>query len=119
MLEVIVGLATGIISGLGIGGGTVLMMYMALMSYNHFNAVGINLTYFIFCAIPVVVKNVKDKKINISELLWIAIPATVVSVIVTLMVSNFDSGILRRIFGIFAIAVGVRELMRKRKNERS
>lgn len=116
MLEIIVGLLTGIISGLGIGGGTVLMMYMALMNYNHFNAVGINLTYFVFCAIPVVIKNVRNKKINVVELLWIAIPATVISVIVTLIVSGFDSGILRRIFGVFAIVVGIRELMRKRKN---
>lgn len=119
MLEVIIGLLTGIISGLGIGGGTVLMIYMALTGYDHFNAVGINLTYFVFCAIPVVIKNIKDKRLDISVLLWIAIPATAVSVVVTLVVSGIDSSILRRIFGLFSISVGARELLRKRNNERS
>ena len=111
--EVMAGLITGIISGLGIGGGSVLMMYMSVAGYEHFNSVGINLSYFVCCAIPVVIKNVKNRFIDIAELLWVIIPATVISVVVTLIVTNFDSSLLRRGFGIFAIAVGIKELIRK------
>lgn len=51
ILEFLVGLVTGIISGFGIGGGSLLILYLtAVAGVNQYTAGGVNLLYFIGCA---------------------------------------------------------------------
>ncbi len=115
MVNVIVGFITGTVSALGIGGGSVLMTYLAVAGYGHFDAVGINLTYFICCAVPVAIKHIKSGLIALGEILPAAIPACAASVIISIAVSDMDQDMLRKAFGFFAIAAGVREIFKKHK----
>ena len=48
LLAVAVGLATGILSGCGVGGGSLLMLYLTLCAgIGQYQAAGINLLYFL------------------------------------------------------------------------
>lgn len=51
VLAVAVGLLTGILSGFGIGGGSLLLLYLTLFEgAGQYQAGGINLLYFLVCA---------------------------------------------------------------------
>ena len=50
-LGFLIGAATGVISGFGIGGGSLLVLYLtAVAKMDQLSAQGINLVYFLFCA---------------------------------------------------------------------
>ena len=51
VLAVAIGLLTGILSGFGIGGGSLLLLYLTLFEgAGQYQAGGINLLYFLSCA---------------------------------------------------------------------
>ena len=51
LVAVAVGLATGILSGCGVGGGSLLMLYLTMLAgIGQYQAAGINLLYFLACA---------------------------------------------------------------------
>ena len=53
VIAVAAGLLTGILSGFGIGGGSLLLLYLTLFAgVDQYQAGGINLLYFIACAPP-------------------------------------------------------------------
>ena len=50
MSAFVVGLLTGVLSGCGIGGGSLLLLWLTLVQdMPHFTAGGINLLYFLAC----------------------------------------------------------------------
>ena len=49
----LVGAATGVLSGFGVGGGTLLLLWLTLaQDMGQLQAGGVNLLYFICCALP-------------------------------------------------------------------
>ena len=61
LLSVLAGLATGILSGFGIGGGSLLLLYLTLAAgMSQYQAGGINLLYFIACAPTALWSHVKN-----------------------------------------------------------
>jgi len=112
------GLITGIISAWGIGGGTLLVLYMAAFTKTEQRtAQGVNLIYFIPVAIASLIAHIKNKLIKWNA----AVPAIVsglpFAVGLAIAASYFESGILRKIFGGFVIAVGLFEFFAKEKQE--
>ena len=98
----IVGLLTGILSGFGIGGGSLLILYLTSFSgINQYIAGGINLLYFLFCAPAALFSHIRNRLIGRPSLLaaWSA--------------GMKDVRLLRRIFGIFLLYIGIRELRGK------
>ena len=72
LFAVLVGLATGILSGFGIGGGSLLMLWLTcVMGVSQRDAAGMNLLYFLACAPPALISHWKnrliDKKVPISR----------------------------------------------------
>lgn len=51
VIGLLAGLVTGVISGFGIGGGSLLILYLtAFAGMDQYTAGGLNLLYFLFCA---------------------------------------------------------------------
>lgn len=114
ILAFIIGALTGALSGAGIGGGTLLMLYLtALAKVPQAEAQGTNLLYYLPCSAAALVSHIKngltDKRV--------AIPAIAAGLVTTLIAAFFatsmDAGLLRKIFGGFLIAIGGLELFRK------
>ncbi len=112
--SIIAGTVTGVLSGFGIGGGTLLMIWMTQFAdITQTVAQGINLLYFIPTSSASLIGHIKNKFIDYKA----AIPAAAGGVITTAAASwlatSMDVGLLKKCFGGFLIAVGVYELFRK------
>lgn len=115
MLNFLIGLATGILSGFGIGGGSLLILYLTLFAgVNQYTAGGINLLYFLFCAPAALVSHIKHHRIE-KKTLWVCTIAGVISsVLAAIAASAIDVSLLRRAFGVFLLYIGFKELFSKK-----
>ena len=106
----IVGVLTGIISGFGIGGGSLLVLYLtAVMGIQQYQAGGINLLYFIGCAPAALVGHVKNKLIDFKTAIWCIIGGVGATIPTALLTKQIDTQLLRRLFGVLVIYVAIRE----------
>lgn len=110
----IVGLLTGILSGFGIGGGSLLILYLTSFSgINQYIAGGINLLYFLFCAPAALFSHIRNRLIDTRTVLWCTAAGVLTSLLAAWIAGMMDVRLLRRIFGIFLLYIGIRELRGK------
>ena len=114
ILSAAVGLACGIISGFGIGGGSLLMVWMtAAAALDQRTAQGINLLYFIPTSLAALYFHIKNKMIA-----WdVVVPAVVLGCLTAMcsawLANTMDTGLLRKLFGGFLLIVGIKEILTK------
>jgi len=111
LLLVAIGIASGIISGLGIGGGTLLIPALVIfIGMGQQEAQHINLIYFIPTAIMAIVTHLKQgnimKKEAMSLALW-GLPAAALGAFIAIRI---DASLLRKGFGFFLLAMGIYEI---------
>lgn len=114
-LSILIGLLTGVLSGFGIGGGTLLLLWLTLVGgLSQQQAGGLNLLYFAGCALPALWGHFKSGLIEKTAVkhavLW-GLPACVLGAAVA---AAMDTTLLRRMFGVFLLVVGFRELRAKK-----
>lgn len=114
MILFFIGLLSGVIGGMGIGGGTILIPGLILFTeLNQHQVQGINLIIFIPTAIIALIIHYKNKNLNIK----IAIPIIIAGIIGSFMGStlavNISSIILRKMFAIFLFIMGAYEIFSK------
>lgn len=115
IVSILVGLLLGIISGFGVGGGSLLVLYLtAVMGISQYEAGGVNLLYFLGCAPAAIVGHVRDKNIDWRTVLWCGIAGVCTAVPFALIASIIDTAILRRLFGIVLLYIGSKELFSKK-----
>lgn len=109
-----IGLLTGIISGCGIGGGSLLILYLtAVAGMDQHLAGGVNLLYFLCCAPTALISHVKNKQVEWKTALWCVAAGTVTTVAASFLSSAVSTELLRRLFGGVLLYVGVKELFCK------
>ena len=117
MIAAVVGLVCGVLSGLGIGGGTLLMVYLtAVTGMEQTAAQGINLLYFLPTAACALILHAKNRLLRLRMILPASIVGSLFAVGAALLATAIDTEILRRVFGGFLLLVGVRELFYRDKN---
>ena len=108
------GLLTGIISGFGIGGGTILMVYLtAFLSLPQRVAQGINLLYFLPTAAAALIIHSKNRYVEWKAVLPAAICGCISAGILSCFAMNMNLEVLKKLFGGFLIITGLMELFRK------
>lgn len=113
-IAVAAGLLCGIISGFGIGGGSLLMVWMtAAAALDQRTAQGINLLYFIPTSIGSLFFHIKNKMVCWDVVIPAIIFGCVTAVCSAWIANTIDVGLLRKLFGVFLCFVGVRELLNK------
>lgn len=111
ILAFIVGLATGVLSGFGVGGGSLLMLYLTLFTHmQQYAAGGVNLLYFIACAPAALWSHIKNGLIDRQSVIWCTLAGLPVSVAAAFLAARMDVSLLRRAFGVLLLYIGVREL---------
>lgn len=114
----IVGVATGILSGFGIGGGSLLILWLtSVEGVSQFRAGGLNLLYFICCAPTALWSHIKNKLIEGKAVLWCTLCGVPTSVAAAFLAAQIDVQWLRRGFGLLLLYIGVRELFCKPKKK--
>lgn len=115
ILSILIGFLLGIISGFGVGGGSLLVLYLtAVIGVSQYEAGGINLLYFLGCAPAAVIGHIRDKNIDWRTVLWCGIAGVCTAIPSAFLASVFDTDILRRLFGILLLYIGVKELLAKK-----
>jgi uncharacterized membrane protein YfcA len=111
-----VGLATGVLSGFGVGGGSLLMLYLTLLAgIGQYQAGGINLLYFIACAPAALASHIKNGLVQGKAVKWCVLAGVPASVLAAMAAARMDTDWLRRAFGVFLLYVGAKELFTKQK----
>ena len=120
MIAAVVGLATGVLSGCGVGGGSLLILYLtAVVGMDQYAAGGVNLLYFLCCAPAALISHVRQKRVEWRAVLWCSITGVITSLIAAWFASQMDVALLRRLFGILLLYVGVRELFCKSEKKKA
>ena len=118
MLAVAVGVLTGIISGFGIGGGTLLLLYLtAVAGVEQYAASGINLLYFLCCAPTALISHIRHKRVVWQAFIWCAVAGVITSIVAALVAPMLPTQLLRQLFGMLLLYVGCKELFFKSKKE--
>ncbi len=119
ILNVVIGLLTGIISGFGIGGGSILVLYLtAVAGVSQYTAGGINLLYFIGCAPIALIGHLKHHAVEWRVVLWCTLAGVAVAIPTSLLSPALNSDWLRRLFGLMLLYIGIKELRMGRKKKR-
>ncbi|NLL70950.1 MAG: sulfite exporter TauE/SafE family protein [Epulopiscium sp.] len=117
-LLIVIGFLSGIISGMGVGGGTLLIPALTIfMHVEQKAAQSINLLYFIPTATVALWIHAKNKRIQ-----WRVLGVLVVSGVVgalggSFLASYVEGSFLKKIFGVFLFIMGVIEFFKKGKKD--
>ncbi len=110
----IIGLLSGIISGMGIGGGTILIPAIVMLTdISQQGIQGINLIYFIPTAIIALITHLKNGNVEKSVVRPIVLYGLAGAVAGSLIAVSLDSELLRKIFAVFLVFMGISELRKK------
>ena len=111
----IIGLASGIISGMGIGGGTILIPALVLfVNPGQHVAQSVNLLFFIPTAIVALFVHIKNKRIDFKMAIPIIIFGFIGAYFGSRLAISLPGKTLGRFFGIFLLAMGSYEIIRKK-----
>lgn len=114
MTAFLAGLAAGVLSGFGIGGGTLLLLYMTVFAgVPQTLAQGINLLYFLPTAAMALPAHVKNGFVERSVLSPAILTGLAGTALAAWAATELDTALLHRLFGGFLICVGLSELFRK------
>lgn len=113
-VNILAGAVCGILSGFGIGGGSLLMIWLtAMVSVEQQAAQSINLLYFLPTAGTALIFHFKNRQVCRKAVLPAALCGCAAAVLGSFLASAVDTEFLRRCFGGFLILVGVSEIFRK------
>lgn len=119
ILHFLVGLLTGILSGCGVGGGSLLVLYLTnLAGMEQSRAGGINLLYFLCCAPVALISHIRNRLIDGKAALWCSLAGVPVAVAASLLATAIDISLLRRGFGLLLLYIGFKELFCKKTAEK-
>ena len=114
------GAVCGLLSGLGIGGGTLLMVWMTgVAALPQQTAQGINLLYFLPSAACALFFHIRNRLIRWDIVLPAALGGCVTAAIAAWIATGLDVSLLRRLFGGFLLLTGLRELFFRQQRDKN
>ena len=115
-VSVLVGTVLGVLSGLGTGGGSLLILWLTLMlGVDQETARSINLMFFIPSALVACLFRWKQGRLDIKKVLPAIIAGSIASGLFTFLSRDMDTTMLRKLFGGLLIVTGLRELLYRPK----
>ena len=111
MVEILSGFISGIVSGTGMGGGTILILCLSIfLGIDQKIAQATNLVFFIPTSIAAIFINIKEKKINFKVAKIIILFGIIGAVIGAIIAKNMDTKLLKKSFGVFLAFIAVHEI---------
>ncbi len=118
----VTGLLAGLISGtlgaLGLGGGSVLILYLTLFAgLEQTQAQGINLVFFIPCALTAIIIYSRKHLIEWKVWLWTALLGVIGALLGAWLSAVIGGDLLKKLFGLLLLGFGLHEVFHKKKPE--
>ena len=115
-ISALAGTVTGILSGFGIGGGTLLILYMQMFTnIAQASAQGINLAYFLPTASGALIGHIREKRVVWRAVVISGGAGVITGAVISVFTGWLDDGVLRKIFGAFLVFVGISEVFCRKK----
>jgi uncharacterized membrane protein YfcA len=113
---VLAGFAAGVLTGAGIGGGTLLLVWLSNFGgLEQRQAQGINLLYFLLTAPPALYGHLKNGLVDKPLALRAGAAGVLAAAITAFLTADLDTELLRKAFGVFTVLVGLREVFCKKE----
>ncbi|AEV69555.1 sulfite exporter TauE/SafE family protein [Acetivibrio clariflavus] len=114
MILFLLGLVSGIVSGMGIGGGTILIPALVLFAKpDQHIAQSVNLIFFIPTAVVALVIHIKNRRIDFKTAIPIAVFGLLGAFIGSRFAIKLPGSVLKKYFGVFLLILGIYEMIRK------
>lgn len=114
-----VGTALGVLAGLGIGGGSILILWLTLILHMPQEAArGINLLFFLPSALIACVFRWKQGKLDFKKVLPAIVAGCLSAGFFSLIAASVDTELLRKPFGVILLLTGLRELFYRPRKAR-
>ena len=111
MEKILIGLVSGIVSGTGMGGGTVLIFLLTIINnVEQHIAQATNLIFFIPTSIMAIIVNLKNNNINLKLGIYISIFGILGAIIGANIAIYTNVDTLRKYFGVFLIIIVLHEI---------
>lgn len=116
---ILVGTVLGFLSGLGVGGGSLLMLWLTLvLEMDHPQARLLNLLFFLPAAIISTLFRWKQGKLDLKQILPAVIAGCATAALFSWISFAIDINKIKKLFGILLLLTGLRELFYKPKSKK-
>ena len=114
MILFLIGLASGIVSGMGIGGGSILIPALVIFANpDQHVAQSVNLIFFIPTAVIALIVHIRNKQINFKLAVSIIIFGMIGAYIGSRLAITLPGPVLKKFFGFFLLILGLYEMSRR------
>lgn len=116
-VALLAGVLLGYLAGLGVGGGSLLILWLTLVLHiPGETARMINLMFFITAAGAVSIFRWKQGTLPLRKILPAIVAGSIAAAIFSWVGLHLDAGLLRKLFGILLLFTGMRELLYRPRN---
>lgn len=115
---ILIGIISGIVTGLGMGGGSILILFLTMfMGVNQHTAQAANLIFFIPTSISAIYVYFKNKNVDTKIGLKLLYSIIIGSLVGAYLTKFIESAKLKKYFGMFILGVGIIDLIITIKNK--
>lgn len=114
--SILVGTVLGFLAGLGIGGGSLLILWLTfVVGMPHETARGINLLFFLPAAVIACFFRWRQGNVDFKKVLPAILGGCAAAGICAWLAPHMDMELLKKLFGILLLFTGIREILFKPK----
>ena len=111
-LSILMGLLLGFLAGLGIGGGSLLMLWLTLVLETPYpTARAVNLMFFLAAAGGVSVLRLKRGNLNFKAVLPAVLSGCLLAALSSWLGKGLELNWIKKCFGVLLLLTGLRELL--------
>jgi len=117
---ILIATALGFLAGLGVGGGSLLVLWVTLvMNIEPASARLLNLLFFIPSAVIATLFHRKQGRVNFKKILPAIIGGCIAAAVFSVVGKQLDAGLIKKLFGVLLLFTGIRELFYKKPQRRN
>ena len=111
-MTILIGFLSGIIGGMGVGGGMLLIPAAKIfLNFSQQGAQALNLYCFIPSSVCAIFVHLKNKKIEFKKALPVIVTGVPFSLLGAYISTHISQTLLSRLFGVFILIFGIREVI--------
>lgn len=110
-MPILFGIISGMVTGMGMGGGTILILLLSLfMNLEQHIAQATNLVFFIPTALSAIIINIKQNNVDKKLALQVSILGIIGAIVGAIVSEQMSSENLKRYFAIFILIIALHEI---------
>ena len=111
MIEILIGVVSGMVTAIGMGGGTVLILFLTLfLNVSQPVSQATNLIFYVPTAITAIFLNLKEKNIGLKVGINVLVFGIISAIIGAILANKINVVNLRKLFGVFLLAIAIHEI---------